>query len=72
MPSERLTPDQPLLKLPSRILGPVLKSTLIAIAALTAFDAVAWQSQYRIHLVREAKVILSYVTDQDWTSGPLV
>lgn len=49
----------------------MLKATLIAIAALTAFDALAWQGQYRVRLIQELGDIAAIVTGQDWTSGPL-
>ncbi len=50
----------------------VLKSTLIAIAVLTVFDAAVWQGRYRAQTVQTVQGVIGYVTGQDWTSGPLV
>jgi hypothetical protein len=48
-----------------------MKPLLIAIAALTAFDAGAYNGLYRRHVIHECVEAVHLVTDQDWTSGPL-
>ncbi len=50
----------------------VLKSTLIAIAVLTVFDAAVWEGRYRTQTVQAFQAVIGYVIGQDWTSGPLV
>jgi hypothetical protein len=50
----------------------MLKAVLIALAALTAFDAVAWHGEYRIRSVQAVERVVEKVASLDWTSGPLV
>ena len=49
----------------------MLKSALIALAALVVVDAAAQDGQYRHQLIRGCNQLASEVFNQDWTSGPL-
>jgi hypothetical protein len=44
------------------------KSVLIALAALTAFDAAAWQGYYRQATFAEGRSLYQWVSNQQWDS----
>ncbi len=44
------------------------KAVLIALAALTAFDAAVWQGYYRLATFAELRYLLHWVMDQNWGS----
>lgn len=47
----------------------MLKAMLISLAALVTFDAVAWQSQYRVALLGDIVFAASEIESLDWSWG---
>ncbi len=47
----------------------MIKAFLIALAALTTFDAVAWQGYFRTEFVRQVGVAAAVVGELDWSWG---
>ena len=45
----------------------MIRATLIALAVLTTFDAVAWQGYWRTELFRQFGIAASQIGDLDWT-----
>ena len=47
----------------------MLKALLISLAVLVTFDAVAWQSRYRVALLGDVVLAASEIESLDWSWG---
>ncbi len=47
----------------------MIKAFLIAVAALTTFDAVAWQGHFRVEFSRQVGIAAAKVAELDWSWG---
>ena len=47
----------------------MLKAGLIAVAALTAVDAIVWQGEYRMIVVQSCVTFVNVVAGLDWSGA---
>ncbi len=47
----------------------MIKAFLIALAALTTFDAVAWQGYFRTEFSRQVAIAATEIVELDWSWG---
>lgn len=45
------------------------KATLIALAVLTTFDAIAWQGYFRHEFARQFAIAATQIAELDWSWG---